>query len=292
MEHPASGRGGSPDPARSRAPTRICIVTRFSILVDGNVHSWRKLRSPLDPRTWTRPKQPTLAEKRAYLFAPKRLDARFARFEALLLPSVAAQTRAAEHIVLASTLLPPPWRDRLEGLARERGFRLHFAGTERVVDRVLVEDGLIGLDGRTRLATIRVDDDDAIATTLVERVARLSRLDLDDYVVSFPRGVYLDQRRAKAVFAPVVQPNVACGLTRVLRKRRKALSVYGLGNHNALHARLPVVSAPDSDMYLMTTHDDNVSNRLAFRRLKDAEPLTPEAAARLEARFGVRLTGA
>lgn len=270
---------------------RICIITRFSILIDKQVHSWRILRSPLDPRSWVRPRQPTLEEKARYLFAPARLEARFRRFEALLLPSLAAQTGAIEHIVLSSTLLPEASRDRLEALSRRHGFRLHFAGTERQVDRVLADDGLVGLEGTDRLATVRVDDDDAVATTLAARVERFARLDLDDYVVSFPKGVYLDERTSPSRYAPVVQPNVACGLTRVIRKRRKAPSVYALGNHNQVHQRLPVLQVPDPDMYLMTTHADNVSRRLLLRRLPGGSRLTPEAAARLGARFGVELAG-
>lgn len=271
---------------------RICIITRFSILIESPVHSWRILRNPLDPRTWLRPRNPTLEEKAAYLFAPARLEARFHRFETLLLPSVAAQSQTAEHVVLASTLLPRPWRDRLEALAGRHGFRLHFAGSDRQVDRILVEDGLIALPAAGRLATIRVDDDDAIATRLVARVERLARFDLDDYVLSFPKGVYLDQRRNPNLLARVVTPNVACGLTRVLRKRRKTLSVYALGNHNSVHHRLPVLQLPDPDMYLMTTHADNVSRRLLLRRLPGGTPLTPEAAAALQTQFGVDLAGA
>jgi len=271
---------------------RICIITRFSILIEQQVHSWRILRNPLDPRTWLRPRKPTLEEKAAYLFAPDRLEARFRRFEALLLPSVAAQTRAAEHIVLSSTLLPRVWRDRLEALSARHGFRLHFAGSDRQVDRILVEDGLIDMAGTDRLATIRVDDDDAIATTFVARVERFSQLNIDDYVLSFPKGIYLDQRVAPNVFAPVVQSNIACGLTRVLRKRGRTLSVYAVGNHNFVHHSLPVLQIPDPDMYLMTTHADNVSHRLLLRRLPGGKPLTPEATLELRTRFGVDLPGA
>ncbi len=270
---------------------RICIVTRFSILIEKQVHSWRLLRNPLNPLTWVRPRRPTLPEKTAYLFAPARLDARFERFERLLLPSIAAQSRTAEHIVLASTLLPPAPRARLDALAGRFGFTLHFAGTERNIDEILTADGLIGLAPGERLATMRVDDDDAIATGLVAAVERHAGLDLDDYILSFPRGIYLDQRTAPNRWARVVQPNIACGLTRVLRRRAKSLSIYGAGNHNLMHHRRPVLQLPDPDMYLMTTHADNVSARLFLRRLPGGEPLTAAKAAELQSRFGIDLPG-
>lgn len=278
--------------SRVKPSVRVAIITRFSILIEKHVHSWKLLRNPLDPRSWLRPRNPSLAEKTAYLFAPARLEARFRRFEALLLPSIAAQTRPAEHIVLSSTLLPAPYRDRLEALSRRFGFRLHFAGTDRLVDRILVQDGLLAKTGAGRLATVRVDDDDAIATTFVARVERFAHLDVDDYVLSFPKGVYLDQRRSPSLYAPVVQSNIACGLTRVLRRRGRTLSVYAVGNHNFVHHALPVLQIPDPDMYLMTTHADNVSHRLLLRRLPGGKPLTPEAAARLGQRFGVDLAEA
>lgn len=277
---------------RMKPSVRVCVITRFSILIDKPVHSWKLLRNPLDPRSWLRPRRPSLAEKSAYLFAPARLEDRFRRFETLLLPSLAAQTRPAEHIVLSSTLLPAPYRDRLEDLSRRFGFRLHFAGTDRMVDRVLTQDGLLAKTDADRLATVRVDDDDAVATTLVARVERFAHLDVDDYVLSFPKGVYLDQRRSPSLYAQVVQPNIACGLTRILRKRGKTLSVYALGNHNFVHHSLPVLQIPDPDMFLMTTHADNVSRRLLLRRLPGGKPLTPEAAAVLGKRFGVDLRDA
>ncbi|MBA3324649.1 MAG: hypothetical protein H0T41_05070 [Rhodobacteraceae bacterium] len=181
---------------------RVCIITRFSILIEQQVHSWRRLRNPLNPLTWIRPRKPTLDEKIAYLFAADRLEARFRRFEALLLPSVAAQTRAAEHIVLSSTLLPPASRDRLVALSKGHGFRLHFAGWDRQVDRILVEDGLIDMAGADRLATIRVDDDDAVATTFVDRVERFSHLNVDDYILSFRGSPPTSTRRSSRRASP------------------------------------------------------------------------------------------
>ena len=269
---------------------RVCIITRFSILIEKYGLSWKILRHPLNPHTWIRRRKPTLDEKIAYLFAPARLEARFRRFEALLLPSVAAQTRPAEHIVLSSTLLPRAYQDRLEALSRRHGFRLHFAGADRYIDRILIEDGLIDMAETDRLSTIRVDDDDAIATTLVARVERFSHLSFDDYILSFPKGIYLDQRRRPNVYAPVVYPNIACGLTRVLRKQGKTLSIYAAGNHSLVHHRLPVLQVPDPDMYMVTTHTDNMSRRFFLRRLPGGKPLTPEAALELQQRFGVQLS--
>ena len=269
---------------------RVCLITRFSIVIERSAHSWRLLRNPLDPRNWMRRRTISLDEKVAYLFAPARMEARFHRFESLLLPSIAAQTQPAEHIVLASTLMPQPYRDRLEALSSRYGFRLHCVGVERMIDRILTEDGLIGLSGVDRLATARIDDDDAVATDFVRQIRRHARMDLDDYIITFPKGVYLDQRARPNRHAPVIQPNIACGLTRVVRKRRKTLSIHGAGNHNFVHHAFPVLQVPKPAMFLMTTHPDNISLRFFLRPLPGGRPLTPEAIDRLQKRFGVNLS--
>ncbi|MEM8571162.1 MAG: glycosyltransferase [Pseudomonadota bacterium] len=274
---------------RAALKLRICLITRFSLVVEASVHSWRRLRNPIHPRNWFRKREISLEEKIAYLFAPARMEERFQRFEALLLPSIRAQTHAAEHIVLGSKLMPESYRARLEALSERFGFRLHCVGPERHVDRILTEDGLIAIPEDGRLATARIDDDDALATDFVRFVRRHARVDLDDYVISFTKGIYLDQRVAPNRYAPVVQPNLACGLTRVVRKRRKGLSIYGAGNHNHIHHALPVLQVPRPDMFLMTTHNDNISHRFFLRRLPGGLPVTGDVAERLNARFGTSL---
>ena len=266
---------------------RVCLITRFSIVIDSKVHSWRRLRNPIDPRSWIAARNPSREEKVAYLFDPARMEQRFHRFETLLLPSLAAQTEAAEHIVLASELMPDPDRARLEALSKRHGFRLHFAGTKRKVERILTEDGLIDLDGCDRLATARIDDDDAVARGFVRQVRRHARMDLDDYLVSFPKGIYLDQRTVPNRYAPVIHPNASCGLTRIVRKRKKTLSIHGAGDHRHAHHSFPVLQVPSREMFLSTAHGDNISRRLFLRRLPGGKPLTAEAAAHLQKRFGV-----
>ena len=56
-------------------------------------------------------------DRAGMLFAPDRMEARFATFEHLTLASLKAQTDGDfTFVVLASSLMPETWQDRLEAL--------------------------------------------------------------------------------------------------------------------------------------------------------------------------------
>ncbi len=113
---------------------------------------------------------------RTTLYDTARLERRFALFEGLALPSLMAQSeRDFTLTVLTGTDLPRPAMERLRALiaplADAQIVALPplpmFAATRRALDRTQRR-------GITHLTSVRMDDDDAIDTGLVARLAQLS----------------------------------------------------------------------------------------------------------------------
>ncbi|PRY93470.1 putative rhamnosyltransferase [Hasllibacter halocynthiae] len=131
------------------------------------------------------------------LFDRARLERRFRLFEALCLPSLRAQADGAfETIVLTARSLPAWARDRLErlvdtlpgGRVVAMDVRFHYAA---------VRAAFASLEprGETHRVTLRLDDDDALATDCVARMRalapRAAAVEPDAPVsISFNRGYY------------------------------------------------------------------------------------------------------
>ena len=107
----------------------------------------------------------TPEEGRAFLYDPKRMDQRFAWFENVTLPSLAAQKDDAFRIiVMMSEDLPEPWRSRMEA---------HIAAVPQLVadyvpygkHRSICADAIRRhTDPKAEaIAQFRLDDDDAVA---------------------------------------------------------------------------------------------------------------------------------
>ena len=88
---------------------RIVGLCRFSLVGRGDWRATRK-KSPAEIGTMA-------TDRAGMLFAPDRMEARFATFEHLTLASLKAQTDGDfTFVVLASSLMPEAWQDRLEAL--------------------------------------------------------------------------------------------------------------------------------------------------------------------------------
>ncbi len=243
---------------------RVYVITRFSILLEDSVHSWKKLRPKRSLRRRILPRNPSLDEKVKYLFDPRRMEYRFHTFEHILLKSLANQTDTDfEHVILSSTLMPADARRQLDALARTYGFKVHYAGTETPVEEVLQTCGLIAPPGPGWLATIRVDDDDALGRGAVASIRAHGALAMDDYAITFLDGCYLtyDRDRGRHSVTWVKKAKTSCGLSRVVRNTDEVHTIMGLGPHKGVDKRVPTLTLPDGPSFMLSNHFDNMSNR-------------------------------
>src|SRR6056297_508478 len=205
----------------------------------------------------------TVAEREAYLYAADRMALRFAHFESLTLPSIAAQTNGDfTFLVVTGESLPEPWRSRLHDLAAAvpqmqivpmEPMR-HRDAMRRAIKQALGEDD-------TGSIQFRLDDDDAVSVGFVqslrwfERNTRRMRRAWRNVAFEYNRG-YAVRLSEQAIEAEAVQTHFwACGLA-VLFRPGDARTVMNYGHHK-LHHEMPTLINPRPEMYLRALHDDN-----------------------------------
>lgn len=224
----------------------------------------------------------TAAERSARVLAPERLAARFALFETVCLPSLAAQNpERFAAILVTSATLPDPFRDRLEALVADHP-NLHVAYREPAGFRPVIAEEIArricGPDAPRRLRlTLRLDDDDALAADYADRVQRYLVPAHEGWCLTFPRGFALDLSGPQPVHWNMHYPNLAAGLGYVGSEPWRH-HIFHCGFHTRVSDRFPTIMDGAAPMYLITEHGFNDSDR---KRSARAEPLTEAGVATL-----------
>jgi hypothetical protein len=205
----------------------------------------------------------TVAEREAYLYAPERMALRFAHFESLTLPSVAAQANSDfTFLVVTGENLPDPWRTRLHDLAAGvPQMRIVPMPPMRHRDamRLAIKEEL-GED-ETESIQFRLDDDDAVSVGFVqslrwfERNTRRMRRAWRNLAFEYNRGYAVRLSEAGIEAAAVQTPFWSCGLA-VLFRPGDSRTVMNYGHHK-LHQEMPTLINPGPEMYLRALHGDN-----------------------------------
>ncbi|KAJ54002.1 hypothetical protein ACMU_04680 [Actibacterium mucosum KCTC 23349] len=236
----------------------------------------------------------SLEERVELLFDADRLTERFAMFETLCLPSLAAQTdRDFKLVVLSSDALPNDAKERLRELANRHAFlTLAFLPpmgpllSTRRAYRKGWEDGTPFVTG------FRIDDDDAVAVDYIARTRVLADRAIADgwadadhpLVVAFHRGVYVDMLAPSAPFYDF-RETAPLGLASAMITRADDQVNIFRWNHRRLAAHVRTITDPTDQMFLRTLHTTNDSDR---KVPPGAEPIeTATFCAELRARFGV-----
>ncbi len=207
-----------------------------------------------------------VAQARAALYDPARLARRFALFEALALPSLAAQSDPEFTLVaLVGEDLPPAARARLEGcLAPFADAQLvalpphnNYKGTKLAIEAARRADV-------THLLTIRLDDDDALGRdaiaahkALAPRLAALGPVDAPA-VACFNNGLFLELGPAgNRVFGVIEKLPISVG-TGMIAPAGARPTVFST-DHRRLHTRWNCYTEALTPRFIRTVHRDNDS---------------------------------
>jgi len=228
------------------------------------------------------------------LYAPERLHRRFAYFEEICLPSLAAQTDADFTLVaLIGDAMPIRWRRRLKALRASYPF-LQICAVEPLGPLQATRRAFrIGASEELPFVTgFRLDDDDAVACDYVERLRQTADRLLDagwattemPVAIGFQSGLYW------ALDKPGL-PVFRCSETRPLAQASAMITPFDFRlnifrwNHAHLLAHVRCWTDPEPDMFLRSVHEGNDSGRSVPAR---AERLPPAEVARvLRDRFGL-----
>jgi hypothetical protein len=276
-----------PDAARpevpsSQAPRHVVVVTRYSV-VDSRMQSTRTARDAESPAAY-----------RATLLDTARLQARFEMFRSITVPSLMAQRPFAgelHFLLLISDALPEAHRaglvELLERMAEARGIRTRILDVaaepetpcEGAVQRSIgtaIETYLhevVQGEPACCVATVRLDDDDALAAVYCQRLASYLRPELAGFVVSFPyglQGVVESESARVSRLRRMYYPKVALGLAQINYFearggwRARPTHVYGLGSHLRVDRRCPVILDAAGPAYFRAVGEYNDSGDVPF----------------------------
>lgn len=237
----------------------------------------------------------SLAERRAALYAPDRLDARCLWFEHVGLPGLALQTDPdfTLHVVLGEDL-PDPWRGRMEGLMAEvPQIRPHWRAPDD--HRAICRDVLLPARDPTCavVAEFRLDDDDAVA---IDYVAQLRRSWPRVMRLAGPNGrVALDHGRGMVVQAhsdgriethTLLTLCWSAGLAIYMRPDDPGIVMDF--PHHKVWQRVPFVNLTDTVMFIRGDHATNDA-RTPFAAAATLPIPEAEIAGILSRRFGIDL---
>ncbi len=235
----------------------------------------------------------TIEERRAYLYAPARMEERFRTFETIALPGLKAQTdQNFEFLIVVGDCMPAPYLERLAALTQDvpqavivpRPPERHRPAMQRVLNDFRRDTGQHTLQ-------FRHDDDDAVAVNFVERLREVTQ-DCQGLVarnrlvaIDFNRG-FSARPSARGIEAqPTVLPyyGVAFGMA-VAPGVKQSIMNFG---HNKVHRVMPTVTHTDDDMFVRGHNDFNDSRQKANVSKAELDPLDAEGEAHFKKTFAI-----
>ncbi|WP_050931497.1 putative rhamnosyl transferase [Aestuariivita boseongensis] len=236
----------------------------------------------------------SIEERIAYLYAPERMEARLAQFEAITLPGLKAQTDPDfTFVIVIGDSLPDIWRARLETLIADfpqAQLQAHPPGPHRKVMQGAINAAR--LDMAAPCLQFRHDDDDAVAVDFVERLRAAAR----------EHAQLLEKNRLVAIdfekgFSARPGPDGIDAMETRLSLYGVALGMAVRGGakqtimnfaHKKLGKFMPVIRYDDSPMFVRGHNDHNDSRQKAGVPPLPLSPLDAETQQLFEDRFAIR----
>ena len=208
----------------------------------------------------------SLDDQIAYLYAPERLEERFRTFECFTLPSLRAQTDPEfTFLIVIGESLPREHRDRLEALVADLPqavIQAHAPGPHRDVMRKAINS--VRQTTGTPSLQFRLDDDDAVAVTYVEKLrhaaAHVAGLlqDHRHFAIDFTRGHAARPGPKGLATAPIEDPYWTAGLAMMFRPD-VPLTIMNFHRRRLLH-KMPALIFPEEEMMLRGVNGFNDSD--------------------------------
>lgn len=236
----------------------------------------------------------TIDARRAFLYAPERMEQRFALFEHLCLPGLRAQTDPDfDLVVLVGTCLPDPYLARLQallaGMPQARIIARDPAPHRQICQSVL---NAARKHVNKPCLQVRHDDDDAIA---VDFIARLRKAASDcEALLLGNKLVGFDWNRGYTICRSDLHPFEITETVTPYLGVAQAMAVQGgvrqsLMNfaHSRINRFMPTVTFADPPMFLRAHHAHNDSRQKAGVSHPDFHAPTVEHIETLNRRFAL-----
>mgnify|MGYP001470765654 CR=1 FL=1 len=202
------------------------------------------------------------AAAKAMLYDPERLERRFRLFEALMLPSMLAQTDGDFQLgFVIGDDFPKPWRDRLQDLIRPlQGAYLHPMEPAQNYKATHAAYRAARLDGASHFTTFRLDDDDAMDRDFIARLRRQAdRLSTlagpQPWAIGHNSGFWLEIGAEGNRLYDVHERTPACGVA-LVSGIKSGLTIY-VQNHRDIAERFSTWLDAETPAFIRTVHRDN-----------------------------------
>lgn len=234
----------------------------------------------------------SLDDRIAYLYAPERLEERFRTFEAFTLPALKAQTDPEfTFLVIIGESLPPPYRARLAALLADLPgaiVQAHPPGPHRQV----MQDAINSVRrAKGPCLQFRMDDDDAVAVTYVEKLRTAARdvrgllRNHRHIAIDFNQG-YVARPGPEGIAAtPTQQPYTTAALA-LMFAPNVPLCVMNFA-HAKVGRRMPTVTFSGEDMLVRGHNDFNDSRQKEGVKSVALTPLDAAGEAHFRATYNI-----
>lgn len=234
-----------------------------------------------------------MADKQAYLYAPARMEERFATFETITLPPLRAQTDPDfTFVVVIGDSLPAPYRARLETLLADMPqaiIQAHPPKQHRPVMKHIINS--VRQPGPDPCLQFRMDDDDAVAVDFVARLRRvasdMTELTARDplLAIDFNRGFIVRPGPDGIEAAETAIPYQTAALAMMIAPGSRQ-SIMNFAHHK-LAQRMTTLTLTDSIMLLRGHNDYNDSRQGPATRKHKLSLMDAEGEALLAERFAI-----
>lgn len=207
---------------------RVYFVTRFSIY-DPQFRGFR-LTTDHNQKEYER-----------RLFSRDRLQNKFETFQTITFPSIVKQSCDDwKWLIYTSDQMPYEYMKRLRTLVKD--YPSIALITVRNFDEFF--EAHRTLDYGDSFATVRIDDDDGVSLSFVEKLQQYSSS--VGSIVSFTEGALVGCANGRMIVGDAVsQKNSALGLSGI------GVKIYSCGRHSDIHARYNVIYDSTPGMYFL-----------------------------------------
>lgn len=229
----------------------IFIMIRYSVLSENNT-------------AWVIGRDNEFEAYKKELFSDERMSLHEELFFNVTLPSLQKMSPDKTTVfVFTSEALPDKNMQRLH-LAQQKCPHIEIVPLSSkggVVDKMQqhLQARLETFAGEVCYATVRLDDDDALADDFEQQMYHYISPEFEGHAITFANGYEgIYEKGGYSAFLPRHSPKIAMGLSLVQVFRPSSpprlLSVYSLGSHTKVDEKHPLVINPLSPMYVRTIH--------------------------------------
>jgi hypothetical protein len=235
----------------------------------------------------------TLQERIDYLYAPTRMEERFATFETMMLPPLRAQTDDDfKLLIVIGDSLPNHYRERLQAAIKDLPqavIKAYPPGPHRKT----MQDAMNDVRKRDNAPCLqfRMDDDDAVACTFVERLREVAA-DVQSFAakerhiaIDFNQGYIARPSAAGLSVAATATPYTTAALA-LMFPPKVHLSVMNFA-HAKVAQKMPTVTVTGEDMLIRGHNDHNDSRQASGIRAPKLTPLDTAGKALFKATYNI-----